>query len=389
MWVATDSYLLLPIQDYTYFFSLFLSLQLKTKISIPYVFWQQSTIEGLNLRYLVFMVVSRLSFALCGFLFTTIVACSSGQTPIADNGTKSTKTIAVTQIIEHPALNAVRDGLKEELAKQGFEANKNLKWQWINAQGNQSTAVQIAKKIAGEAPEVIVAISTPSAQAVASAALKDAPNTAIVFSAVTDPVSAKLVSNLQQPGGSITGVSNLTPIAEHLKLITQITPKVKRVGVIYNAGEANAAYIVKLLKEIAPKQGLSIVEVAIANSSEVASAARSLVGRAEAIYIPTDNTVVSAIDSALKVGVQYQLPIYAGDNNTVEAGAIATYGFDYRDMGRQTGRMVARVLRGEKPGTIAVEPPGKVDLVINAKSAATMGVKIPADVLKKSSRVIQ
>ncbi len=328
-------------------------------------------------------------FALLGSLIVAIASCSNGQTPPANNVAASTKTIAVTQIVEHPALNAIRDGLKEELANQGFVAGKNLKWQWTNAQGNQTTAIQIAQKIAGEAPDAIVAISTPSAQAVVSATLKNSPNTAIVFSGVTDPVSAKLVSNLQQPGGSITGVSSLTPVAEHLKLITQITPKVKRVGVIYNAGESNSAYLVKLLKEVAPKQGLSIVAATIANSSEVASAAKSLVGRVDAIYIPTDNTVVSALDSVIKVGVQNQLPIYAGDNNSVAAGAIATLGFDYRDMGRQTARMVARVLKGEKPATIAVEPPGKVDLVINAKSAATMGVKIPADVLKKASKVIQ
>ncbi len=328
-------------------------------------------------------------FALGSALTIAIASCSNTQTPPANNIATSTKTIAVTQIVEHPALNAIRDGLKEELANQGFVADKNLKWQWTNAQGNQTTAIQIAQKIAGEAPDAIVAISTPSAQAVASAALQNAPNTAIVFSGVTDPVSAKLVSNLQQPGGSITGVSSLTPVADHLKLITQITPQVKRVGVIYNAGESNSAYLVKLLKEVAPKQGLSIVAATIANSSEVASAAKSLVGRVDAIYIPTDNTVVSAIDSVIKVGVQNQLPIYAGDNNTVAAGAIATLGFDYRDMGRQTAKMVVRVLRGEKPGTIAVELPGKVDLVINAKSAATMGVKIPANVLKNASKVIQ
>jgi putative tryptophan/tyrosine transport system substrate-binding protein len=335
------------------------------------------------------MMRSSFKFALCGFLISAIAACSNGQTPIADNAAKSTKTVAVTQIVEHPALNAVRDGLKEELAAQGFEPDKNLKWQWINAQGNQSTAIQIAKKFAGEAPDAIVAISTPSAQAVLGAALKDAPNTAIVFSAVTDPVSAKLVSNLKQPGGSITGVSSLTPVADHLKLITQITPKVKRVGVIYNAGEANSVYLIKLLKEAAPKQGLNIMEAAIVNSSEVSSAAKSLVGRADAIYIPTDNTVVSALDSVIKVGVQNQIPVYAGDNDSVAAGAIASLGFDYQDVGRQTGRIVARILRGEKPGTIAVEAPSKINLVINAKSAATMGVKIPDNILKTADQVIQ
>lgn len=343
---------------------------------------------GLSFRS-VFMICSCFKFALCSSLVVAIAACSNGQTPSTGNADKSTKTVAVTQIVELPALNAVRDGLKEELASQGFEADKNLKWQWLNAQGNQSTAVQIAKKFAGEAPDVIVAISTPSAQTVANAVLKTAPKTAIVFSAVVDPVSAKLVKNLQQPNGSITGVSTLTPVAEHLKLITRITPKVKRIGVIYNAGEANSTYVVKLLKEAASKQGLSIVEVAIANSSEVVSAAKSLIGRTDAIYMPQDNTVLTALQSVIKVGVQNQIPIYAGDNDSVEKGAIATLGFNYQDVGRQTGRIVVRILKGEKPGTIAVEVPGKSDLVINVKSAATMGVKIPPDVLKTANKVIQ
>ena len=336
-----------------------------------------------------FMIRSCFKFALCSSLVVGLVGCSNGQTPSADNTDESIKTVAVTQIVELPALNAVRDGLKEELASQGFEADKNLKWQWANAQGNQSTAIQIANKFAGEAPDVIVAISTPSAQAVANAALKSAPETPIVFSAVVDPVSAKLVENLQQPGGSITGVRTLTPVADHLKLITRITPKVKRIGVIHNAGEANSTYLVKLLKEAASKQGLSIVEVAVANSSEVVSTAKSLVGRTDAIYMPQDNTVLTALQSVIKVGMENQIPIYAGDSDSVEKGAIATLGFNYQDVGSQTGRIVGRILKGEKPGTIAVELPSKSDLVINPKSAATMGVEIPPDVLKTADQVIE
>lgn len=336
-----------------------------------------------------YMIRSCFYFALRSSLVIAIAACSNSQTPKVGNVDKSTKTIAVTQIVELPALNAVRDGLKEELASQGFEADQNLKWQWVNAQGNQSTAIQIAKKFAGEAPDVIVAISTPSAQTVLNATLKTAPKTAIVFSAVVDPVSAKLVQNLQKPGGSITGISTLTPVVDHLKLITRITPKVKRIGVIYNAGEANSTYLVKLLKEAADKQGLNIVKAAIANSSEVTSAAKSLIGRADAIYMPQDNTVLTALQSVIKIGIQNQIPVYAGDNDSVKKGAIATLGFDYQDVGRQTGRMVARILKGEKPGTIPVEVPNQSDLVINAKSAATMGVKVPDEVLKTASKVIQ
>ena len=325
---------------------------------------------------------------LCSLLFT-IAACFNSPIPDEDHATKIANTVAVTQIVEVPALNAVRDGLKEELTNQEFEAGRSLEWQWASAQGNQSTAVQIAQKFAGEAPDVIVAISTPSAQAIASATLKAAPKTAIVFSAVVDPISAGLVSNLQQPGGSITGVSTLTPVADHLKLMTQITPQVERIGVIYNAGEVNSTYIVEQLKEAAVKQSLLIVDVSVNSSSEVSSAAESLVGRADVIYVPQDNTVITALESVLQVGVQNQIPIYAGDTDSVEKGAIATLSFDYREVGRQTGRIVTRILKGESPGAIAVETPREINLVINAKSAATMGVKIPSDILKNASTVIQ
>lgn len=325
---------------------------------------------------------------LCSLLFT-IAACFNSPIPDEDHATKIANTVAVTQIVEVPALNAVRDGLKEELTNQEFEAGRSLEWQWASAQGNQSTAVQIAQKFAGEAPDVIVAISTPSAQAIASATLKAAPKTAIVFSAVVDPISAGLVSNLQQPGGSITGVSTLTPVADHLQLMTQITPHVKSIGVLYNPGEVNSTYIVERLKEAAANQSLLIVDVSVNSSSEVSSAAESLVGRADVIYVPQDNTVITALESVLQVGVQNQIPIYAGDTDSVEKGAIATLSFDYREVGRQTGRIVTRILKGESPGAIAVETPREINLVINAKSAATMGVKIPSDILKNASTVIQ
>jgi putative tryptophan/tyrosine transport system substrate-binding protein len=309
------------------------------------------------------------------------MAIIAGCTPAAP----ALKSVAVTQIVEHPSLNAVRDGLQEELAKSGFEADKTVKWTWETAQGNPSTASQIAKKFAGDNPDVIVAISTPSAQAAVAAA----PNLPVVFSAVTDPIGAKLVSNLVQPGGMVTGVSDLSPVQKHLELIAKITPKAKRIGVIYNAGEANSVTLVNLLKEAAAKGQMTIVEASVANTSGVASAAKSLVGRADAIYVPTDNTVISALESVIQVGTQNQLPVYAGDNESVQRGAIATLSFNYREVGRQTAQVVARILKGEKPGTIAVATPAKLELTLNAKAAAAMGVKLPAALLSQAAKVFK
>ncbi|MGI0491448.1 ABC transporter substrate-binding protein [Alkalinema pantanalense CENA528] len=308
--------------------------------------------------------------------------CGQGA---SNPGQSKAPAIAVTQIVEHPSLNAVRDGLKAELTQAGYQPDQTLKWQWESAQGNPSLAAQIAKKFAGDNPDVVVAISTPSAQAMAAAA----PKLPLVFSTVTDPLAAKLVNNLEKPGGLITGVSDLTPVDKHLQLITQITPQVKRIGVLYNAGESNSVSLVKLLKAAATNQKLEVVEATVANTSEVANAAKSLVGRTDAIYIPTDNTAVSALESVIQVGVQNKLPVYAGDNDSVERGAIASIGFDYYDVGRQTGKMVVRVLRGEKPGEIAVETPTKLNLTINVKSAQQMGVTVPEKVLSQAVKVIK
>jgi len=312
---------------------------------------------------------------------TTVLSSCSPSKLASDSGQKS---IAVTQIVEHPSLNAIRDGLKEELIQAGYDPAKNLKWSWATAQGNPSTAAQIAKKFAGETPDAIVAISTPSAQT----AIAAAPKLPVVFSGVTDPLGAKLVSNLQSPGGLVTGISDLAPIFKHLELIRQITPTVKRVGVLYNSGESNSVTQIKILKEAAANQGLTIVEVTVTNSSEVATAAKSLVGKVDSIYIPTDNTIVSALEAVLQVGIVNQLPVYAGDTDSVDRGAIATLGFNYKDVGKQTGKLVVRILKGEKPGAIAVETPSQLNLVINPKAAKQMGVVIPDRILKSAQKVI-
>ncbi len=321
------------------------------------------------------------SFGFCwvGLISLLAIAGCSSTSNVA------TKSIAVTQIVEHPSLNAVRDGLKAELASQGYEADKTLKWQWQSAQGNAATATQIARKFVGDEPDVIVAISTPSAQAMAAAT----PKIPLIFSAITDPIGAKLVVNLDKPSGNVTGVSALAPVGKHLDLIAKITPKVKRIGVIYNAGEANSVTLVRLLKEEASDRKLTIAEATVANSSGVSTAAQSLIGKVDAIYIPTDNTVASALESVLQVGIKNQIPVYAGDNDSVARGAIASISFDYFELGKETARLVIRVFKGERPGEISVIVPENLQLHINAKSAATMGVQVPDAVRKEATQVIE
>ena len=304
--------------------------------------------------------------------------------PALAEAAEATRTVAVTAIVEHPALDAARDGIKEALKAGGYEEGRNLRFLYESAQGNPATAAQIARKFVGERPDVIVPISTPSAQAVVSAT-KDI---AVVFTAVTDPVAAKLVADPAHPGGNVTGMTDLSPIGRHLDLILEITPSVKTLGVVYNPGEANSVVLVELLKREAPARGITVREVAAPRSADVLPAAQSLVGNVDAVYVPTDNTVVTALEAIVKIGVQNRLPVYAGDTDSVPRGALAALGFNYADVGRQTGRIVLEVLGGKKPGEIAVQGVEITELHLNLGSAQAMGVTMPDAVVKRAKKVI-
>ena len=293
--------------------------------------------------------------------------------------------VAVTAIVEHPALDACRDGIRDELKAAGFEDGKNFKFIYESAQGNPGTAVQIAQKFVGENPTVIVPISTPSAQAVISAT-SDIP---VVFTAVTDPLGAKLVANLEKPGGNVTGMSDLSPIGKQIDLIREIVPGAKKIGVPYNPGEANAVTLVKLVKEKAASLGLEVVEAPAPKSSDVQAAAQSLVGKVDVIYVPTDNTIVSALEAVIGVGIDNKLPVFAGDTDSVKRGAIAAVGFDYYDVGRQTGKIVARILKGEKPGDIAVQGIEITQLFVNPGAAQKMGITIPESLIASAKEVVK
>jgi putative tryptophan/tyrosine transport system substrate-binding protein len=310
-----------------------------------------------------------------------ITGVAPGVTPAA----AADAFVAVTAIVEHPALDAARDGVRDELAANGYKPGENLRFEYESAQGNPTTAAQIARKFIGESPDVIVPIATPSAQAVV-AATKDIP---VVFTAVTDPVGAKLVEDAEHPGGNVTGVTDLSPIGKHLDLIREITPDATRIGVPYNPGEANSITLLELLKQEAEERDMEIVEAAATRSSDVLAAAQSLVGNVDAIYVPTDNTIVSALEAVVRVGVQNQIPVYAGDTASVPRGAMAALGFDYYDVGRQTGKIVLRVLNGEDPGEIPVEGIATTELHVNPGMAEKMGVTIPESVMERAKEVVE
>ncbi len=287
--------------------------------------------------------------------------------------------IAVSQFVEHPALNAVLKGFKDDLAENAVE----VEYKEYNAHGNMGTASQIATQIASDAPDMIVAIATPNAQACAKAYDK-APqlaHTPMLFTAITDPLAAGLVKDYKHPGPNITGVSNQMPMDKHLDMLRRFLPGLKKLGVMYNAGEVNSVSNVKRLKAAAIERDITIIDAPVTNSADVYQAAQSLVGKVDAVYVPTDNTVVSSLEAVVKVCERTKLPLFSADTDSVERGAIAAMGFDYYLHGKQTGAMARKILAGTSPAALPVEFQKDLTFHINPKAAERMGLVIDQAIL--------
>lgn len=295
------------------------------------------------------------------------------------------QSVAVTSIVEHPALDSIKDGVHEVLTQEGYTADSGLKWQFQTAQGNTAIAAQIARKYVGDKPDVIVAIATPAAQAVV-AATKTIP---VVYSAVTDPVAAQLVASMEPSNSNVTGVSDALALDKQVDLIKRVVPEAKRVGMVYNPGEANSVAVVESLRKLLPEAGLTLTEATAARTVDVGAAARSLVGKVDVIYTNTDNNVVSAYEALVKVGNDAKIPLIASDTDSVARGAIAALGVNYHDLGLQTGKMVVRILKGEKAGDIASETSEKLELYVNPQAAQKQGVTLDDDFIKSATQVIE
>ncbi|NLI93946.1 MAG: ABC transporter substrate-binding protein [Peptococcaceae bacterium] len=318
-----------------------------------------------------------------GFIFLlmlTFAGCSKpAATPAPAPSTSEKKvSIGIIQIVEHPALDAARKGFLETLKANGYIEGQNLTVDYQNAQNDQSTLQSIAQKFASAKYDLILAIATPSAQAVAGAT-KDIP---ILITAVTDPVTAKLVNSMEKPGTNVTGTTDMNPIKEQFDLLKKLVPSAKKVGVIYNAGEVNSQVQVKIVKEVAAALGIEIKEATVATSADVLQAAQSFINKVDAIYVPTDNTVVSAAQSVVQVTNKNKIPLIAGESSVIDAGGLATIGINYGNLGKQTGEMALRVLKGSKPQDMPVESQKNFDVVINKETAKLLNIEIPQDLKK-------
>jgi putative ABC transport system substrate-binding protein len=303
-------------------------------------------------------------------------------------GFAKTYNVSVNQFVAHPSLDAVLKGFKDSLKAEGVD----VKYSVHNAQANMATCNQIAARIAGENPDLVLAIATPSAQACAVATKKSPilAGSPLLFTAITDPVGAGLVSNLEKPGKNITGVSDMLPVGQHIVMLRRFYPDLKKLGMIYNAGEANSRTTVAMVKAEGEKHGFEVVAATVAKPSEVQQAAKSLVGRVDAIYLSTDNTVISALESVIKVSEKERLPLFSADVDSVKRGTVAALAFDYYQHGFQTGLMAKRIMvDGVFPAEIPVETQQRLVLHLNLKAAKKLGVNVPEDVKKEADKIYE
>lgn len=311
----------------------------------------------------------------------------------ADAGSKESYSIAISQYVEHPSLDATREGFMAALKDAGLIEGENLKVDLQNAQADQANNLSIAQKIAGDKNDLVLAIATPSAQSIVQKVDKDTP---VLFAAVTDPLDARLVTDLEHPGGNVSGASDTNPeaITRLMQFIAAQFPKVKKLGLVINEGEPNAVVMAGIAKEELDKHGIELVKAAVTNTSEVKQAAESLVGRVDAFYITLDNSVVSAVDTIIQTANEKKLPFFSADRDTVEKGAFATVGFKYYDHGYQVGEMAVEVLKnGTSPGDMKVTMQEKLDLILNLKAAEAQGIEVTdamkAEVADQTNNIIQ
>jgi len=296
--------------------------------------------------------------------------------------------IGITQIVTHPALDSAREGFIAVLAEEGFVEGENVEYILRNAEGDMSIAASIAEYFVAEKVDLILSIATPTSQAVVAAV--EGTDISVVFNSVTEPVAAGLVASWDEPGGQVTGVSDMAPVEPQVALIMEIAPDTKKLGVIYNAGEVNSVVQIEMLNDIVDKFGLTVVAATAASTADVLAAAQSLVGRGvDTIWVPADNTAVAAFESIVKVGEENGIPVFAADVATVERGAIGCYGLNYTDVGRESGKIGVRILRGEKPADIPVGMVPLDELYFNLGAAERMGVTIPQALLDKATEIIE
>ncbi|AQQ14908.1 ABC transporter substrate binding protein [Corynebacterium glaucum] len=328
---------------------------------------------------------TRIVTATLGATALVLAGCSqdSSSDSDADKGDAAASgesyNIGISQLVQHPALDAATAGFKEAFEDAGVEVN----WTEQNANGEQATALTIAQQFAGQKLDAVLAVATPAAQAM----VQNVTDSPVFFTAVTDPVEAQLVDSMDAPGGNITGTSDETPIKDQFDLISELVPDATKVGIVYASGEINSQIQVDNAKEEADGRGWTVETQTVTSVNEIPQAIEAL-GDVDVFYVPTDNMVVSGIASLVQAAEQKGIPVIGAEAGAVEGGAAATIGIDYHKLGYQTGEMALRVLRdGEDTADMPVETASEFSYVINEKAIENQGLTVPQAILDQAEKV--
>ena len=319
-------------------------------------------------------------------LAISLTACGGSEsTGNATSGTATdVKKIGIIQLVEHNSLDLAREGFVDGLKEAGYVDGENIRIEYKNAQGDVANCTTIAGQFANDNKDLVLAVATQAAQVMATRT-KTIP---VLVTAVTNPEDSKLVASNTAPGGNVTGTSDLTPVKEQMQLLTQLCPNAKKVALLYCTSEANSKYQIDLAKEEAAKYGLETIEKTVSDANDIQSVVQSMIGQVDAIYTPTDNVIAANMSLVSQIATANKIPLFVGENNSVEAGGLATYSVDYYALGKLTAQQAVRILKdGANPAEMPIEYLSENKLYINFALAEQLGLTIPEDLAQKATNV--
>ena len=295
--------------------------------------------------------------------------------------------VGIVQLADHVALDRARQGFEDGLEEAGFKIGEDVVIDFQNAQADQSNLDTITKQFASDKKDLVCAIATQAAVQMASAS-SDIP---IVGTAITDYEAANLVQSNDKPGGNVTGTSDMNPIADQVALMQKMLPDIKTVGIIYSSSEENSRIQAEMYTKECEKAGIKVEEMTISNVNEIQQAATSLIGKKiDAIYVPTDNLMASALTTLTGITNEKKIPVFGGEVAHLNSGALATVSIDYYELGKQTGAMAAKILKGEAtPDSMPIEMPEVTTTAINKLAVDTLGITVPDDLTEFVSEYSQ
>lgn len=308
-----------------------------------------------------------------------VALCACGGDKTEDEVLK----IGIIQYVKHDALDRTYQGFVDGLAELGYVDGENIEIEYQIASGEQANCLSIAEAMVNDDKDLIFAIATPAAQAAASKTTE----IPILVSAVTDPAGSGLVASNEEPGGNVSGTSDLTPVADQIELLKEVLPDAKKIAVLYCSNESNSEIQLQLAKEAAAENGLEVIEASVSSSNEIQQMVTSLAGRVDAIYAPTDNTIAAGMGTVGTVATQEGIPVICGEAGMVEAGGLMTYALDYYDLGVATAKQADKIFKGEDISKMPIEylSGDTLKYAVNNAIAKQLGITIPDAILKTAT----